>query len=107
VIYELREYTAVPGKLPALVKRFNDHTLGLFRKHGMRLVFISHTQVGDNSLNEVVYMMQFDSYEQLEQQWRQFMADPEWQRVKADSETDGPLNVRVRRRILDSSPFPS
>ena len=107
MIYELREYTAVPGKLPALIQRFNEHTLELFEKHGMDLVFISHTQLGDNSLNEVVYMLRFDSYDDLERRWAGFLADPEWRRVKAESEVDGPLNVSVRRRILDPSVFPA
>ncbi|MBW0107628.1 NIPSNAP family protein, partial [Pseudonocardia sp. KRD-182] len=34
MLFELREYTVVPGRLPTLIARFNDHTLGLFDKHG-------------------------------------------------------------------------
>src|SRR4249920_1285715 len=35
-VYELRTYTTLPGRLPALNKRFADHTMKLFEKHGMR-----------------------------------------------------------------------
>src|SRR5437764_15472355 len=35
-VYELRTYTALPGRLPALNKRFAEHTLKLFEKHGMK-----------------------------------------------------------------------
>jgi len=35
MLYELRIYTAHPGKLPALQARFRDHTTKLFEKHGM------------------------------------------------------------------------
>src|SRR2546421_2084438 len=35
-VYELRTYTALPGRLPALNKRFAEHTLKLLEKHGMR-----------------------------------------------------------------------
>ena len=41
MIYELREYTAVLGRMPALVKRFNEHTLKLFEKHDIDCVFCS------------------------------------------------------------------
>ena len=36
--FELRTYTATPGKLDALNARFRDHTCALFRKHGMEIV---------------------------------------------------------------------
>lgn len=107
MLYELREYTAAPGKLPALVQRFNDHTLDLFRKHGIDIVFMSHTELGDNSTNELVYAVRFSSYEQVETTWAGFLADPEWQRVKRDSERDGPLVTQVRRRLLTTRPFDS
>jgi len=35
-VYELRTYTVLPGRLPALHKRFAEHTMKLFEKHGMR-----------------------------------------------------------------------
>ena len=33
--YELRIYTANPGKIDSLCARFRNHTVALFRKHGM------------------------------------------------------------------------
>ncbi len=36
MLYELRVYTAVPGKLPELHARFRDHTNRLFAKHGFK-----------------------------------------------------------------------
>lgn len=105
MVYELREYTAVPGRLPALVARFNEHTIRLFGKHDMELVFISHTAFGENSVNELVYMMRFDGYAEIESKWSAFLADPEWREAKAASEVDGPLVQSVRRRLLDPAFF--
>jgi len=34
-VFELRTYTTNTGKLPNLHARFADHTLGLFKKHGI------------------------------------------------------------------------
>jgi hypothetical protein len=36
MIYELRIYQCVPGKLPALLKRFETKTLDIWKKHGIR-----------------------------------------------------------------------
>src|SRR3712207_3554713 len=36
LLYELRIYTAAPGKMEALNKRFRDHTLRMFEKHGIK-----------------------------------------------------------------------
>lgn len=106
MIYELREYTAVPGKLPALVARFNEHTFRLFEKHGIDVVFISRTEIGDNSSGEVVYAVRFESHQEMADRWAAFLSDPEWQRVKRESEADGPLSSQIKRRVLDPSLFP-
>ena len=37
-VFELRTYTASPGRLDALNSRFRDHTIALFKKHGMEVV---------------------------------------------------------------------
>jgi NIPSNAP len=105
VIYEIREYVTVPGRMPALVRRFNEHTLGFFEKHGMEVIFISLTEVGENSNNELVYGLRFADYADLESKWAAFQADPEWQRARADSEQDGPIVAQIRRRILNPSRF--
>ena len=36
MLYELRIYHAMPGKLPALMTRFETATVALFQKHGFR-----------------------------------------------------------------------
>lgn len=105
MIYELREYETVPGRMPALIKRFRDHTLGLFDRHGLKVVFMSQTEFGDNITNELVYVLQFEDHAQLHSNWASFLADPEWHKVKADSEVDGPIVAAVRRRLLNTAPF--
>ncbi|QYB00182.1 NIPSNAP family protein (plasmid) [Rhodococcus sp. USK10] len=105
MIYELREYTTVPGRMGDVVKRFNDHAIALFKKHGMDLMFISKTEFGDVSNNELVFALRFDSYGDMEHKWHAFHGDPAWQTVRAESEKDGPLVSTVRRRILDPTAF--
>ena len=105
MIYEVREYVAMPGRLPALISRFNEHTFRLFEKHEMELVQIGVTTIGENSFNEVVYTMRFAGLAEMEHKWAQFMGDPEWTTVFAESEADGPLVKSMRRRVLDGSSF--
>lgn len=105
MIYEIREYTTVPGRMPALVKRFRDHTFGLFAKHGMEVDFMALTELGANSNNELVYVMKFDSYEDMARKWAAFMTDPEWVEVRKASEVDGPIVASIGRRVLNAKPF--
>lgn len=105
MIYEIREYTTVPGRMPALVKRFTDHTLGLFAKHGMEVVFMSVTELGGNSNNELVYVMRFDTYDDMASKWAGFMADPQWREVRGASEVDGPIVASISRRVLSPALF--
>jgi hypothetical protein len=36
MIYELRIYRCVPGRTPALLSRFENETLRIWEKHGIR-----------------------------------------------------------------------
>jgi hypothetical protein len=98
MIYELRIYETVPGKLPALNDRFAKHTLGFFKKHGIHVVGFWTEDIGTS--NQLVYMLGFDSLADREKKWTAFQADPGWNQVRAESEKNGPINARVRNMIL-------
>ena len=102
-IQELRIYDAVPGKLPALHDRFANHTMGLFKKHGMTNIAYWTEDVGTS--NRLVYLLGYPSLGDREQSWSAFQADPEWQQARAASEMAGPL-VRVSHHaILRPTPY--
>ena len=105
MMYELREYTAVPGRLPALIERFNATTIPLFAKHGMKLVHIGRTNFGENSFGELVYALSFADVTEMDAKWARFTQDPEWVAAETASEADGPLIQTLKRRLLDPSPF--
>lgn len=105
MIYEIREYTTVPGRMPALVRRFKDHTLPIFKRMGMEVTFISLTELGGNSNNELVYVMRFDSHDEMVAKWAAFMADPEWREARTASEADGPIVANLSRRVLNPGAF--
>jgi NIPSNAP protein len=105
MLYELRIYRAVPGRVGDLAKRFKDQTLGLFARHGLEVVFISQTEVGDDHINELVYVLRHPSYREMFDRWESFLADPDWAAVRAETEADGQLVVSVKRTIHSDAYF--
>jgi hypothetical protein len=104
LLYELRVYEAFAGKLPDLNKRFSDHTLKLFEKHGMKNIGYWTTDVGPKS-NALTYMLAFRDANQRMDAWKSFRADPEWQRVFTESHRNGILNANVDNQLLIPTPY--
>ena len=76
-VFELRTYYTAPGKLAALHRRFEEHTLALFAKHGMEVVgFFSPTDEPDRD-NTLVYVLAFPDRATADKAWEAFRADPE------------------------------
>jgi NIPSNAP len=104
MIYELRVYRTVPGRLPNLLKRFSEHTLKLWKKHGIRQAGFWTTLIGDSSY-DLTYMLAWESLAEREQKWSAFMNDPDWLKARAESEADGPINANVSNQILMPTAF--
>lgn len=96
-IYELRTYTTAEGKLPALHKRFRDHTVALFRKHGMtNVIYWTPT----DKPNTLVYLLAHTSKEARDKSFAGFRTDPAWKKAYKASRADGPLVTKVESRFL-------
>ena len=110
-IYELRIYTANPGKLPELHARFRDQTMKLFEKHGMENIIywtLAEDFKDESKDNTLVYILAHKSQEAAEASWKSFHEDPDWQAVAAKSEENGKLlanpPVSVYLNATDFSP---
>lgn len=101
-VYELRTYTTHPGRLPALNKRFRDHTMRIFKKHGIENVVYWVPVDQDNTL---VYVLRHKSLDAAKRSWQSFGEDPEWVDVKAASEKDGPIVQKVVRQYLKTTDY--
>ena len=88
MIYELRIYRALPGRMPALLKRFETHTLKIWERMDINHVGFLTTIIGPSHL-ELVYMLAWASMAERQEKWDKFQIDPEWLQVWADSEKDG------------------
>ena len=104
MIYELRIYTVHPGRMAALQARFRDHTCALFEQHGMTNVGYWVNTIGGRS-DELWYILGYESLAARESAWASFRADPEWQRVAAESEADGAIVHHIENRILTPTDF--
>jgi NIPSNAP protein len=99
-VYELRTYTTLPGRLPALHKRFAEHTLKLFEKHGMKNE--GYWTPTDEKLKDttLIYIISHESMEAAQKSWAAFQADPEWQKVRAASEADGKILAKAPEKVF-------
>jgi len=104
-VYELRTYTAADGKLDALKARFKDHTIRIFKKHGMESVGYWVPEDPVLSKNTLIYILKHPSREDGEKHWMEFQNDPEWKKVSAESEANGKLVLKVDRVWLDATEF--
>jgi hypothetical protein len=106
MIYELRVYTCLPGRLPALLKRFETNTLRIWEKHGIRQAGFWTTMVGASN-NELTYLLAWDSLGERQQRWAAFLSDPEWIAARDASEKDGLIVANVNSSFLAPTSFSS
>jgi hypothetical protein len=105
-VFELRTYTASPGKLDALNARFRDHTIALFKKHGMEVVgFWEPLDKEAGAGEKLVYILSHQSRAAAEASWKSFRDDPEWIKLKADSEKDGVLTTKIESVFLAGTDY--
>jgi hypothetical protein len=98
-------YHANEGKLEAMKARFRDHTDALFRRHGMKSIGYWQPDEAPGSHNLFVYVLEHSSREEAEKNWAAFQADPDWKKVKADSEVNGALVDHIDRYFMDPTSF--
>ena len=104
MIYELRAYHAMPGKLAALVDRFRKHTVPIWKRHDIRPIGFWTVDIGENT-NDFYYMLQWDDLGHRERASAAFQADKEWITARDQSETSGPLLSGVTRTLLRPTDF--
>lgn len=101
-VYELRTYTTLEGRLPALNKRFREHTMRLFEKHGMKnVVYLTPTDKPET----LVYLITHESVEAAKKSWDAFRADPEWHAARDASEKDGKIVAKAESQYLNPTEY--
>ncbi len=106
MIYEMRVYRCLPGRLPALIKRFDTITLKLWEKHGIRQAGFFTTLIGASN-QELTYLLAWESMAEREKKWTAFMSDPEWIAARAKTEEDGQIVANIDSQLLQPTAFSS
>jgi hypothetical protein len=104
-VFEMRTYIAQPGKYEAMKNRFRDHIVPLFKKHNMELIGFWAPADGPAAENTLIYVLAHPSREAAKKNWDAFRADPERQRVWAETEKDGPINLKVDSVFMNALDF--
>jgi hypothetical protein len=105
-VFELRTYYVNEGKLDDLNKRFRDHTCELLKKHGAELLgFWTPTDEKDGKGSKLVYLLGFPSREAAKKAWDDFRKDPEWSKVREESEKNGAIVKKVESVFLEPTDY--
>jgi hypothetical protein len=104
-VFEKRTYTCFEGKLDALNARFRDHTIRIFKKHGMTSIGYWVPQDGPEHNTTLVYIISHASREAAKANWDAFRADPEWQKVAKESEANGKIVAKVESVYMDPTDY--
>ena len=102
-VFELRVYHAAPGKLDALKARYGDHTDTIFKRHDMKSIGYWIPQ--ENPDNLFVYVLEHPNRAEGEKNWDAFQKDPEWVKVRTESEAAGALVTKVDRTWMNPVEF--
>jgi hypothetical protein len=88
-VFELRIYHCFEGKLELLLERFRTKETKIFARMGMHGV--GYWTPTDEPLKgrTLVYILRHKSREAATESWDKFKVDPEWVKLKAESEAGG------------------
>lgn len=104
-VFEIRTYTTAEGKLQDLQRRFRDHTLKIFERHGMVNIAYWTPQDPAAANNTLIYVLAHKSREAAAESWAAFSADPEWKQVRAASEANGKIVIKVESTFVQATDF--
>lgn len=104
MIFEMRTYTATPGKLPLLIERFAKVTLAIFERHGIEYDHFWTTLIGDSN-HKLVYILKWKSLAEREEKWGAFQTDPEWVQKRTESELNGAIVQNIENTIYTPAPI--
>ncbi|MFM1934956.1 MAG: hypothetical protein RL360_1837 [Bacteroidota bacterium] len=105
-VFELRTYTQLPGRNPAILSRFRDHTMKIFKSHDIKNIAYFTTIEKDPAVqSKLVYLVAHPSEEAAKTNWGAFVNDPKWKQVSSDSEKDGKIIEKIESIFMTPTSF--
>jgi hypothetical protein len=102
-LFELRVYYAAKGKLDNVNARFRDHTVKLFEKHG--ITNIGYWVPIDNPDERLIYVIAHKDMDARNKSFKEFAADPDWQKAAKESEKDGKIVARIDYFFMNATDY--
>ena len=107
--FELRVYTALPGKRDALAARFANRTAAIYARHGITNVGYwiprqSDSELGISAENTFIYMRGYPSKEERDKRLKAAHDDPEFGEVVTKQEQDPNTKLIVKAHNIDLEP---
>jgi NIPSNAP len=104
MIYERRIYHAMPGRMPDLLKRFQEITLPIWARLGIRQAGFWTFYVGGSN-HDLIYLLAWESMAERDRIWTTFQSDPEWLEKRSHTERNGPLISSFSNAFLQPTAF--
>jgi hypothetical protein len=107
--YELRVYTAQPGRRDGLAARFASRTAAIYERHGITNVGYwipqqSDPELGISAENTFIYMRAYPSKEERDKRLKAARDDPEFAEVVLKQERDPNARLIVKAHNIDMVP---
>ena len=105
-VFELRTYTAPDGKLADLHARFRNHTMRIFKKHGIEnITYFAPQDAPLSRRTRSIYLIATPAVRPPSRTGRHFQKDPEWQKVANESQVNGKIVAKVESVFLDATDY--
>ena len=107
--FELRVYTAQPGKRDALAERFASRTAAIFARHGITNVGYwipqeSDSELGITAENTFIYVRGYPSKAERDKRLKAAHDDPEFSEVVTQQERNPDTRLIVKAHTIDMVP---
>jgi hypothetical protein len=107
--FELRIYTAVPGKRDALAQRFIQSTANVYARHGITNVGYwipqqSDVELGISAENTFIYIRGYPSKEERDKRLKAAHDDPEFKKVVIGQELNPDTKLIIKAHNIDMVP---
>ena len=107
--YELRIYTAQPGKRDALAARFANRTAAIYARHGITNVGYwipqqSDSELGIDAENTFIYIRGYPSKTERDKRLNAAHDDPEFAEVVTKQEASSQTKLIVKAHNIDMVP---
>ncbi|MEK8128754.1 NIPSNAP family protein [Paenibacillus filicis] len=103
MLYELRIYDVLPGRMQAMLDRFRDDTIKIFAKHGMKVT--NFWVDADPAKNRLYYVLEHPDASAREQNFQAFLEDQEWIDLRQRTEQSGPMYDKIEIIYMENAPF--